>query len=187
MTLFTQEHPAAGDHGEALSLGEWFAAQPAEPTFYAFLALIAFFAILLRFGVHRTIAKTLDDRADAIRSELDEAKRLREEAQEMLASYQRRQREAESEADAIIAQAKSEAKTLKAQARKDMAERLDRRAALAEQRIAQAEAQATAEVKAAAADLAAAAAEEILRTQLKKADLNKIVDNDIKQVGERLN
>lgn len=186
--ILEQEHGAVADgHGEAMSIGEWLVHQPAEPTFWAFLAFLAFFAILLRFGVHKAIAKTLDDRADAIRSELDEAKRLREEAQEMLASYQRRQREAEAEAEAIVAQAKSEAKSLKAEARKEMAERLDRRTALAEQRIAQAEAQAAAEVKAAAAELAAAAAEEILRTKLKKTDLNKIVDNDIKLVGERLN
>jgi F-type H+-transporting ATPase subunit b len=177
----------SGGHGEAMSLGEWLAAQPAEPTFYTFLAFLAFFGVLIYFGVHKSIAKTLDDRADAIRGELDEAKRLREEAQEMLASYQRKQREAEAEAEAIVAQAKSEAKTLKAEARKEMAERLERRTAMAEQRIAQAEAQAAAEVKAAAAELAASAAEEILKTKLKKTDLNKIVDADIKAVGEQLN
>jgi F-type H+-transporting ATPase subunit b len=174
-------------HGESGGIMEWLAAQPGDPSFYAFLALIAFFAILLRFGVHKTIAKSLDDRADAIRAELDEAKRLREEAQEMLASYQRKQREAEAEAEAIVAQAKSEAKMLKAEARKEMTERLERRTAMAEQRIAQAEAQAATEVKAAAAELAAQAAEEILKTQLKKTDLNKIVDADIKTVGEKLN
>ena len=189
MTLFAEDaaHGAAASHGPALFSGEWFAAQPADPTFYAFLAFIAFFAVLGYFGVHKTIAKTLDDRADAIRSELEEAKRLREEAQEMLASYQRRQREAEAEAEAIVAQAKTEAKTLKAEARKEMTERLERRTALAEQRIAQAEAHAAAEVKAAAAELAASAAEEILKTRLKKTDLNKIVDADIKSVGEQLN
>ena len=185
--ILLAEEAGQGGHGPALFSAEWFAAQPTDPTFYAFLAFIAFFLILGYFGVHKTIAKTLDDRADAIKSELEEAKRLREEAQEMLASYQRKQREAEAEADAIVAQAKTEAKTLKAEARKDMAERLERRTAMAEQRIAQAEAQAAAEVKAAAADLAARAAEEILKSQLKKTDLNKIVDADIKLVGEKLN
>ncbi|MDF1768481.1 F0F1 ATP synthase subunit B [Maricaulis sp.] len=174
-------------HGESQSLMEWLAAQPGDPSFFAFLALIVFFVLLLRMGVHKTIAKTLDDRADAISSELDEAKRLREEAAEMLASYQRKQREAEAEAEAIITQAKTEAKSLKAEARKEMTERLERRTAMAEQRIAQAEAQAAAEVKAAAAELAAQAAEEILKTQLRKTDLNKIVDADIKSVGEQLN
>ena len=174
-------------HGESMSLGEWFAAQPADPSFWAFLALIAFFALLGYMGVHKMLAKSLDDRADGIRAELDEAKRLREEAQEMLASYQRRQREAEAEADAIVAQAKAEAKSLRAEARKELNERLERRTALAEQRIAQAEAQASAEVKAAAAELAASAAEQILKGSLKKTDLNRMVDADIKAVGDKLN
>ena len=126
MILLAEEAGHGGGHGPALfspewfaAAGEWLAAQPGEPTFYAFLAFIAFFAILAYFGVHKTIAKTLDERADAIKSELEEAKRLREEAQEMLASYQRKQREAEAEAEAIVAQAKTEAKALKAEARKD--------------------------------------------------------------------
>ncbi|WP_323762155.1 F0F1 ATP synthase subunit B [Maricaulis sp.] len=174
-------------HGEEQSILEWLAAQPGDPSFYAFLALLVFFGLLLHMGVHKTIAKTLDDRATGIANELDEAKRLREEAAEMLASYQRKQREAEAEADAIIAQAKTEAKSLKAEARKEMTERLERRTAMAEQRIAQAEAQAAADVKAAAAELAAQAAEVIFKSQLKKADLNKLVDADIKSVGERLN
>ena len=110
-------------HGEGGSLMDWLAAQPADPSFYTFLALIVFFALLLRMGVHKTLAKTLDDRANAISSELEEAKRLREDAAEMLASYQRKQREAEVEAEAIIAQAKVEAKSLKAEARKEMTER----------------------------------------------------------------
>lgn len=158
-----------------------------DPSFYAFLALIAFFVLLAYMGVFKTITKTLDDRADAIKSELDDAKRLREEAAELLASYQRKQREAEAEAESIIAQAKAEAKILKEESRKELSDRLERRAAMAEQRIAQAEAQAAAEVKAAAAELAAAAAEEILKTKLKKTDLNKIVDADIKLAGDRLN
>jgi F-type H+-transporting ATPase subunit b len=158
-----------------------------DPSFFAMLALIAFFAILLRMGVHKTVAKTLDERADAIRTELDDAKRLREEAQEMLASYQRKQREAEGEAEAILDQAKAEAKMLKNQAREELTLRLERRTALAEQRIAQAEAQAAAEVKAAAAELAVAAAQQILKTTMKKTDLNKIVDADIKTVGSSLN
>ena len=158
-----------------------------DATFYAFVGLILFFIVVAYFKVPGILLRSLDSRADEIRGELAEAKRLREEAQEMLASYQRKQREAEAEAEAIVAQAKSEAKTLKAEARKEMTERLERRTAMAEQRIAQAEAHAAAEVKAAAAELAASAAEEILKTKLKKTDLNKIVDADIKSVGEQLN
>lgn len=159
----------------------------ADSSFWASLALVTFLVLLAFLGVFKSIGKALDDRANAIRGELDEAKRLREEAAEMLASYQRRQREAEAEAEAIIDQAKSEAKILKEESRKELKERLERRTAMAEQRIAQAEAQAAAEVKAAAAELAAAAAEQILSSQMKKTDLNKIVDADIKTVGGRLN
>ncbi|MBR9826409.1 MAG: F0F1 ATP synthase subunit B [Alphaproteobacteria bacterium] len=159
----------------------------ADSSFWASLALVTFLVLLAFLGVFKSIGKALDDRANAIRGELDEAKRLREEAAEMLASYQRRQREAEAEAEAIIDQAKSEAKILKEESRKELKERLERRTAMAEQRIAQAEAQAAAEVKAAAAELAAAAAEQILSSKMKKTDLNKIVDADIKTVGDRLN
>lgn len=158
-----------------------------DSSFWAFIGLIAFFVLIVFVGAPKAILKALDDRADAIRSELEQAKRLREEAQEMLASYQRRQREAEAEADAIIDQAKAEAKILKEEARKDLAQRLERRTAMAEQRIAQAEAQAAAEVKAAAAELAAEAAEALLAKGLKKTDLNKLVDADITTVGDRLN
>jgi F-type H+-transporting ATPase subunit b len=159
----------------------------ADSSFWAFVGLIAFFALLMVLGVPKMITKALDDRAAAISAELDEAKRLREEAREMLASYQRKQREAEAEADAIIEQARHEAKIAKDEARKELAERLERRTAMAEQRIAQAEAQAAAEVKAAAAELAAQAAEQLLTKGLKKTDLNKIVDADIKSVADRLN
>lgn len=179
--------PESAAPGETGGIGDWLVAQPGDPSFWAFLALIAFFGLLYYMGIHKTLGKTLDERADAIRGELDEAKRLREEAQEMLASYQRKQREAEAEADAIVAQAKSEAKSLRNEARKELTERLERRTQLAEQRIAQAEAQAAAEVKAAAANLAAAAAEQILKSRLSKTDLNRIVDADIKAVGEKLN
>ena len=79
--ILLAEEAGQGGHGPALFSAEWFAAQPTDPTFYAFLAFIAFFLILGYFGVYKTIAKTLDDRADAIKSELEEAKRLREEAQ----------------------------------------------------------------------------------------------------------
>lgn len=158
-----------------------------DTSFWASLALVTFFILLASMGVFKSIGKALDDRANAIRDELDEAKRLREEAAELLASYQRRQREAEAEAEAIIDQAKSEAKILKEESRKELKERLERRTAMAEQRIAQAEAQAAAEVKAAAAELAASAAEKILASQMKKTDLNKIVDADIKSLGDRLN
>ena len=164
---------------------EWI--HPDKAAFYVAIAFFIIIGVLLYVKVPSLVAKQLDDRAKGIADEIAEARRLREEAQELLASFQRKQLEAESEAEAIVEQAKSEAKLLKKQAREELAERLERRTQLAEQRIAQAEAQATADVKAAAATLAVAATEELLKTGLKKADLNKLVDADIKSVGEKLN
>jgi F-type H+-transporting ATPase subunit b len=164
---------------------EWI--HPDEAAFWVALSFFIIIGIIIYVRVPGMVAKQLDDRAKGIADEIAEARRMREEAQELLASFQRKQQEAETEAEAIIAQAKAEAKMLRKQATEDLAERLERRTALAEQRIAQAEAQAAADVKAAAADLAVAAAEQLLKSDLKKADLNKIVETDIKLAGKSLN
>ena len=73
-----------------------------DTSFWAFIGLLAFFAILWRFGIHKVLATNLDARANTIRNELDEARRLREEAQEMLAKYERQQRDAANEAEEIV-------------------------------------------------------------------------------------
>ena len=160
---------------------------PNEAAFWVALSFFVVIGVLIYVRVPGLVAKQLDDRAKGIADEITEARRLREEAQELLASFQRRQQDAVEEAAAIIAQAKNEAKILKKEAREEMAERLERRTALAEQRIAQAEASAAADVRAAAADLAAKAAEQLLTSSMKKADLNKLLDADIKLVGSRFN
>ncbi|WP_417483229.1 F0F1 ATP synthase subunit B [Maricaulis sp.] len=160
---------------------------PNEAAFWVALSFVIVIGVLIYVRVPGLVAKQLDARAQGIADEISEARRLREEAQELLASFQRRQQEAAEEAAAIIAQAKNEAKMLKKQAREEMAERLERRTALAEQRIAQAEASAAADVRAAAADLATAAAETLLKSSMKKADLNKLLDADIKLAGSQFN
>tara|TARA_R110002073_G_scaffold17367_4_gene65357 strand:- start:5254 stop:5757 length:504 start_codon:yes stop_codon:yes gene_type:complete len=160
---------------------------PNEAAFWVALSFFVVIGVLIYVRVPGLVAKQLDERAKGIADEITEARRLREEAQELLASFQRRQQDAVEEAAAIIAQAKNEAKMLKKEAREEMAERLERRTALAEQRIAQAEASAAADVRAAAADLAAKAAEQLLTSSMKKADLNKLLDADIKLVGTRFN
>tara|TARA_R110000868_G_scaffold76499_2_gene219883 strand:+ start:27734 stop:28237 length:504 start_codon:yes stop_codon:yes gene_type:complete len=160
---------------------------PNEAAFWVAMSFFIIVGIMIYARVPGMVAKQLDSRAQGIADEITQARRLREEAQELLASFQRRQQEAIEEADSIIEQAKNEAKMLKKQAREEMTERLERRTALAEQRIAQAEASAAAEVKAAAAELAAAAAEHLLKTSMKKADLNKLLDSDIKLAGKQFN
>lgn len=157
-----------------------------DSTFWAFLGLIVFFALIVVIGAPGMVTKALDQRADSIRAELEEAKRLRGEAQERLAAYERRQREAEQEAEEIIEQAKVEARYLREEARKDLAERLERRTQMAERRIAQAQAQAEKEVRALAANLAVEAAEKLLKSKLSKTDRNRLLDSDIKAVEEQI-
>jgi len=158
-----------------------------DTSFWAFLGLLAFFAILWRFGIHKVLATTLDARANTIRTELDEARRLREEAQEMLAKYERQQRDAASEAEEIVKKAKLDAEFIRENARKELAERIERRTVLAEQRIAQAEAQAAKDVKALAAEIAVEAAAKLLTEKLTKTQRNALVKDAAGQLAERLN
>jgi len=159
---------------------------PGSATIWVFLAVVLFLLMLLYFGVHKKIGGALDDRADKIRNELDEAKSLREEAQALLANYQRKQKEAEDQAEEIVKQARKDAENMAANARKDLAERLERRAAQAEAKIATAEAQAMAEVKAKAADLALEAAEKLIRSG-KSANQAQLIKDGIAQMGKVLN
>ncbi|WP_017932661.1 F0F1 ATP synthase subunit B family protein [Robiginitomaculum antarcticum] len=160
---------------------------PGSPTIWVFLATIIFLVAMMYFGIHKKIASALDARAQKITDELDEARRLREEAQTLLASYHRKQKEAETLAEEIVSQARRDAENMAIQARKDLAERLDRRAQLAEDKIANAEVQALAEVRARAADMAIAAAEKIIRENMSAANHKTLVASGIKQIGKSLN
>jgi len=154
---------------------------------WVLIPLLLFFVFIIRKGAHKAIGGALDDRADKIKAELDEAKRLREEAQALLASYQRKQKEAEAQAEDIIKQARSDAENMAAQARQDLAERLERRAAQAEAKIANAESKAMADVKARAADMALATAEKLLRSEVSAAKHADLVKTGIKQIGKSFN
>ena len=158
-----------------------------DSRFWVLVPLILFFAFLLWKGVHKSIAASLDARAETIRGELDEARRLREEAQALLASYHRKQKEAEEQAEQIVAQARRDAEAMAAQSRKDLSERLERRTQLAEEKIANAEVQALTEVRARAADLAVEAAEKIMRENMSAANHKSLVAEGIKQIGKSLN
>lgn len=158
-----------------------------DTSFWAFIGLLVFFGIIIYFGVPKAISKSLDNRAQGIRDELDEARKLREEAQEILASYKRKQAEAAEEAEAIIKQAKSEADFLRENAKSEIAARIERRTAQAEQRIAQAEAAAAKEVKTLAADIAVDAAQLLLSDKLTKTQRNALLKADIASLKDRLN
>ena len=157
-----------------------------DSKFWVFVPLVLFLALIAYKGAFKAMGKSLDDRADKIKAELDEARRLREEAQQLLASYHRKQKEAEEQAEEIVKQARSDAENMAVQARKDLTERLERRAAQAEAKIANAEAQAMSEVKAKAADLAMDTAEILLRTKMTAAEKSKLIKDGISQMGATL-
>ncbi len=158
-----------------------------DATFWALMALIVFLALVLYLKVPGMIAKNLDDRASAIRGELNEARKLREEAQAILAEYQRKRQDAESEAQSIIEAATHEAEALSADARRKTDEFVARRTAMAENKIAQAEAQAISDVKSAAVEIAVAAAQSIVAGKVKGAAGDKIIKSSIAEVKALLN
>lgn len=160
---------------------------PDDPLFWTLVALVIFFAILAYYKVPALVGKQLDDRAHSIRKELDEAHRLREEAQQLLADYQRKSREAEDEAKEIVTQARREAELLAADTRKSLAETLERRAKAAEEKIARAEAQALGEVRSAAVDAAISAAEKLLQAKIVGGDATALIESNIQDLKGRLN
>lgn len=154
-----------------------------DATFWAFVALVIFLAIVVYLKVPGTLGAALDKRATKIASDLEDARRLREEAQQLLAEYQRKRKEAEQEAASIIEAAKSEAGQLVAEARQKSEEFVTRRSAMAEQKIAQAEREAVNEVRAAAVDIATEAARKLLELKVDAkagADLFKSSLSDLK-------
>lgn len=155
--------------------------------FWVAAAFFIFLAILGYVGVHKRLIEALDHRRDRIKAELDEARRLREEAQTLLAHYQQKQMEAESEAVAILANAKADAERMTIEAEAKMADFVARRTKMAENKIAQAEAQALADVRAAAADAAVGAAETILKEAAKGKVANDLVARGIEDVKSKLN
>ena len=157
-----------------------------EPEFWVAVAFVLFIGVIVYVGAHKKIIETLDHRSARIKAELDEARRLRDEAGKLLAEYQRKQREAEREADAIITDAKAEAERIAAEARGKMEEFVARRTKMAETKIGQAEAQALADVRAAAADAAVAATETILRDTAKGKIAEDLIAQGIADVKAKL-
>jgi F-type H+-transporting ATPase subunit b len=151
------------------------------------IAFVLFVGVMVYFRVHAMMVKTLDDRSARIKAELDEARRLRDEAQALLAEYQRRQNEAEQEAAGIIAGAKAEAERMAVEAKAKAEDLLGRRTKMAETKIAQAEAQALADVRAAAADAAVAAAQQVLTQTVKGKVAHDLIDKGIAELKGKLN
>ena len=166
------------------------AANHAEP-FYAstsFIVAAAFIMFFVFFGkkIFIALGTMLDDRSDKIRNELDEAQRLREEAQDMLSEYERKQHDALKEAESIVAAAREEAERLGLEAAKQLDASLKRAEQMAKDRIAQAEAQAVAEVRAIAVDVAVEATRKILEKDISGPKAKEIINNSIAEIGKKL-
>jgi F-type H+-transporting ATPase subunit b len=159
----------------------------AAATFWVFLALLVFVGILAYVKAPAMLLKALDARAEKIRADLDEARRLREEAEALLKEYAKKRGDAESEAQAIVAQAKREAEALAVESRARIEDYVARRTKAVEARIAQAEQQAVAEVRSRAIDVATAAASRILAEEAKGKTGDELVDRALETVRTSLN
>ncbi len=157
-----------------------------DARFWAFISLLVFVGLLIYLKVPALVTGYLDRRAEGIRAELEQARKLREEAQALLAEYQRKARQAESEAEEIVDQARREAEALSVEGKRRVEEYVASRTRLAEQKIAQAEAQAVQEVRALSADVAVAAAEKILAARVKGKEGEALVAQAIDDVKAKL-
>ncbi len=158
-----------------------------DATFWALVGLIIFLAIVIYLKVPGMLTKSLDERADRIRDELDEARRLREEAQQLLAEYQRKRKEAEQEAAEILTAAKHEAEILVADAKAKTEDYVARRTTLAEEKIAQAERDAVTEVRLSAVDVAIKAAGALLGKKIDSKMAGELFKESVGEVKSRLN
>ncbi|WP_339614088.1 F0F1 ATP synthase subunit B [uncultured Parvibaculum sp.] len=154
--------------------------------FWVLLGLIVFIGIIIYMRVPAMLTKSLDERGAGIAKELDEARRLREEAQQVLASYQRKQREAMKEAEDIVAQAKVEAEAMAKETRENLNAQVERRTQMAEQKIAQAEVQAMNEVRAVAADVAIEAARRLIAEKVDTSKDAEIIEKSIADLTTKL-
>ncbi|WP_299950632.1 F0F1 ATP synthase subunit B [uncultured Ruegeria sp.] len=170
--------PALAASGPFFSLG--------NTDFVVLLGFIVFIAVLFYFKVPGMIGGALDNRADGIQSELDEARALHEEARSLLASYERKQREVQGQADAIVAAAKEDAALAAEQAKVDLESSIARRLAAAQDQIASAEASAVKEVRDQAITVAVSAANAVLAKQMTATQANKLIDASIADVDAKL-
>ncbi|RKT27944.1 F-type H+-transporting ATPase subunit b [Roseovarius halotolerans] len=154
--------------------------------FIVLLGFLLFIAVLFYFKVPSLIGAQLDKRADGIKAELDEARALREEAQTLLASYERKQKEVQEQADRIVSHAKQEATEAGEQAQENLKASIARRLRGAEDQIASAEARAVREVRDEAIRVAIAAAKDVVAKKMTATDGNKLIDDAIAEVDAKM-
>ena len=158
----------------------------ANTDFVVLIAFVIFIGVLLYFKVPGLVGGMLDKRADSIKAELDEAKALREEAQSLLASYERKQKEVQEQSARIVAAAKEEATNAAAAAKEEIARSITRRLAAAEDQIASAEASAVKEVRDQAIAVAVGAAKDVIAKQMDAKSAGAMLDTSIATVGDKL-
>lgn len=172
--------------GPALAAGDKPFFSLKNTDFIVTLSFLLFIGILIYFGVPKLLGGMLDKRADGIRAELDEARKIREDAQSLLASYERKSREMEDKAESIVEHAKAEAREAAEQAKKEITLQVARRLQAAEDKIESAESAALKSVRDRAVDLAVAAAGEVLSAQVTDARRGELVDEAIATVDAKL-
>ena len=158
-----------------------------EPETWVAVAFVILMVVFAYVGVHKTVLKALDHRSERIKAELDDARRLKDEAAKLLAEYKTRRASAEREAEEIISAAKAEAERIAAEAKVKLEDFVVRRTKTAESKIALAEAQAVADVRAAAADAAITAASIILSQSVKGSVADDLLAKGIAEVKAKLN
>lgn len=157
------------------------------PDFWVAVAFFLFVGLLIYKGVPGMIGKALDERAESIKKDIDNARKMREDAQALLAEYQRKAAEAEGEAQKIVEQAKRDSEAMRAEAERKAAETVARRIKLAEQKIARAEMAAIGEVRGAAVDAAIAASEKILAAKTEGEIGQRLITDSISDLKSKLN
>jgi F-type H+-transporting ATPase subunit b len=158
-----------------------------EPELWVGVGFVMVVALLLYVGVPKLVGGMLDSRSAAIKAELDEARRLREEAQALLAGFKQKAAGAEKEAEAIVVEARAEAERFAAESREALKLLIERRAQSAQDKISQAEAAALAEIRSLAADTATAAAQKLIVARLDEKRAGELIAESIKDLPAKLN
>ncbi len=156
-------------------------------TVWATVSLFIFLGVVVYLKVPGMITKSLDGRAAKISHDLDEARRLREEAQALLAEFQQKRKQAEQEAADLVTAAKREAELLIADAHKKTEDYVSRRTAMAEQKIAQAEREAVNEVRSSAVDIAIEAARRLLADNPEIKAGEELFKSSLQELKSKLN
>jgi F-type H+-transporting ATPase subunit b len=159
----------------------------AEPEFWVAVGFVILMGVFAYLGIHRTVIAALDKRSERIKSELDDARRLKQEAANLLEEYKAKRTSAEREAQEIVAAAKADAERIASEAKTKLEDFVTRRTKTAESKIALAEAQALADVRAAAANAAVAAASTILSQTVKGQVADDLLTQGISEAREKLN